>query len=234
MRAEEVKLLLGAGMLVELEALKFSLEGRPGVTVIGWDSSITGTVETVEAFKPDVALVCADFPNWDGIALCAEIKGNSPATRVVVVGPDGDDEVLISAVKAGADGFVTVDDSIDEVVSALYKVCRGESHIPPMMLGGLLRGLIEFRREDDSAFERFANLGKREREVLVEICAGLGDQEIAAKLHLSPHTARTHAQNILNKFGVHSRLEAARLVVEHDLITRFGIETDGLSGDRGR
>ena len=234
MSADCVTVLLGAGMRTELNALRFALEQRPGVSVIGCDSSVGSTIETVETLKPDVALVCADLPDWDGITLCAEIKRNSPPTRVVVIGPDGDDTALISAVKAGADGFVTVDDSVDEVVGALYKVCKGESHIPPMMLGSLLRSLIEFRREDDGAFERFASLGKREREVLVEICAGLGDQAIAAKLHLSPHTARTHAQNILSKLGVHSRLEATRLVFEHDLIIRFGIETGVPAGNKGQ
>jgi DNA-binding NarL/FixJ family response regulator len=87
----------------------------------------------------------------------------------------------------------------------------------------LLRGLIELRREDDAALERFASLGNREREVLVELVAGLDHHTIATKLHLSPHTVRTHTQNILTKLGVHSRLEAARFVFEHDLFSRFGI-----------
>ena len=233
MEADDVTVFLGAGMPAELEALEYALGRREGVSVLGWHPTAGGTVEKVAAEKPDVALVCADFPDRDGITACTEIKCYCTPTRVIVIGPSGDNSVLISAVKAGADGFVTVNDSIDDLVDAVHEVSRGASHIPPMMLGGLLRGLIEFRREDDAAFERFASLGKREREVLVGICAGLGDQAIAARLHLSPHTARTHAQNILGKLGVHSRLEATRMVLEHDLFARFGIEMAGLAEGRG-
>jgi len=231
--ADDVTVLLGAGMPAELEALEYALGRRQGVRVLGWYPTVGGAVEKVAAQKPDVALVCANFPDRDGITACIEIKRHCAPTRVIVIGPSGDNSVLISAVKAGADGFVTVNDSIDDLVDAVHQVSGGASHIPPMMLGGLLRGLIEFRREDDAAFERFASLGKREREVLVGICAGLGDQAIAARLHLSPHTARTHAQNILGKLGVHSRLEATRMVLEHDLFARFGIEMAGLAEGRG-
>ena len=220
-------------MPAELEALEYALGQRQGMSVLGWHPTVDGTVEKVAAKKPDVALVCADFPDRDGITACTEIKRHCAPTRVIVIGPSGDNNVLISAVKAGADGFVTVNYSIDDLIDAVHEVSRGTSHIPPMMLGGLLRGLIEFRREDDAAFERFASLRKREREVLVGICAGLGDQAIATRLHLSPHTSRTHAQNILGKLGVHSRLEATRMVFEHDLFARFGIEMDGLVEERG-
>lgn len=233
MSPDTITILLGAGVPAELEALEFALGRRPGVRTLGWDSSIRGTVEKVAARRPDVAVVSADPPDWEGITVCAEIKRLLLPSRVVVIGPAGDDGPLLAAVKAGADGFVTVEESIDGLVVALQKVCSGESHVPPMMLGKLLRGLIEFRREDDAAVERFASLGKREREVLLEMCAGLGDQSIAAKLNLSRHTARTHAQNILGKLGVHSRLEATRVVFDHDLFARFGIDTDGLGRDRG-
>lgn len=233
MEVGDVTVLLGAGMPAELGVLEYALARRRGVRTLGCDPTVSGTIEKVGARKPDVALVCADFPDGDGITACSEIKRHFPPTRVIVIGPPGDDSVLISAVKAGADGFVTANDSIDDLVDAVLEVSEGASHIPPMMLGGLLRGLIEFRREDDGAFERFASLGKREREVLVGICAGLGDQAIAARLHLSPHTTRTHAQNILGKLGVHSRVEATRMVFEHDLFARFGIDVDGLVEEGG-
>jgi DNA-binding NarL/FixJ family response regulator len=230
---EVITVLLAAGMPTESEALAFALAQRPGLTVLESKSMAGGTVEKVASEKPNVALVSADVPERDGINMCAEIKRLCPQTRVIVLGPEGDDGVLLSAVKAGADGFVSDDDSVDDLVEALKQVRRGESHIPPTMLGGLLKGLIQFRREDDAAFERFASLGKREREVLVGMCVGLSDQAIAARLYLSPHTARTHAQNVLSKLGVHSRLEATRLVLEHDLLSRFGIDPDAISDGRG-
>ena len=215
-------------MPAALEVLEFALGRRLGVAVLGRDLSVPGTVEKVAAHRPDVAVVCADLPHWDGIKACTDIKRLGTPTRVIVIGSEGDQATLLSAVQAGADGYVTAADSVDDLVGALHQVCRGESRIPSSMLGSLLRGLIELRREDDAALERFAGLGKREREVLVGLVAGLDQHAIAARAHLSPHTVRTHTQNILTKLGVHSRLEAASFVLDHDLLSRFGIETDEL------
>ena len=223
MGSSTTTVVLGGGMPAVLEVLDFALSRRPTVAVLGWNLSVPGTVDQVAARNPDVALVCADLPHWDGIKACADIKRLGTPTRVIVIGSEEDQATLISAVKAGADGYVTVADSVDDLVGALHQVCRGESRIPSLMLGSLLRGLIELRREDDAALERFTSLGNREREVLEELVTGLDNHAIAAKLHLSPHTVRTHTQNILAKLGVHSRLEAARFVFEHDLLSRFGI-----------
>jgi DNA-binding NarL/FixJ family response regulator len=229
-----VTIVLGAGLLAVVEMLEVALSRREGLSVVGWDLTPARLVERVGVCRPQVALVCADLPHWDGIRACADIKRLDLPTRVLVTGPDGDNSTLLSAVKAGADGFVTSGESLDDLVEAVQQVSRGESRIPPPMLGALLRGLIDFRREDDAAFERFAGLGKREREVLAGLVAGLGDHAIAAQLHLSPHTARTHTQNILTKLGVHSRLEATRMVFDHDLFNRFGIQTDGSDAQTGR
>jgi DNA-binding NarL/FixJ family response regulator len=226
MAPDTATVVLGGGMPAALEVLDFALGRRPGVAVLGWDLSVPGTVEKVATRGPDVAVVCADIPHWDGIKACTEIKRLGTPTRVIVIGLEGDHATLLSAVKAGADGYVTVADSVDDLAGALHQVCRGESRIPSSMLGSLLRGLIELRREDDAALERFASLGKREREVLVGLVAGLDQRAIAARAHLSPHTVRTHTQNILTKLGVHSRLEASTFVFEHDLFSRFGIETE--------
>ncbi len=231
MASDTTTVVLGGGMPTVLEVLGFALGRRPNVAVLSRDLTVPGTVDKVAAGRPDVAVVCSDLPQWDGIKACTEIKRLGGLTRVIVVGSEADQSTLLSAVKAGADGYVTVTDSVDELVGALHQVRRGESHIPSLMLGSLLRGLIELRREDDAALERFAGLGKREREVLVELVAGRDNQSIAARAHLSPHTVRTHTQNILTKLGVHSRLEAATFVFEHDLFARFGIETDQTMGN---
>ncbi len=225
----EFTLLLGGPTALELEVLGFALGLREGVSVLGWAAKDQQVLSKARECRPDIALLCVDGPNWGGIGVCAAIKQLGGPTRVVLVGAE-DHATLMAAVKAGADGFVTAGEDVDDVADALRRVVRGESAIPPGMLGALLRGLIEFRREDDEVVERFASLGKREREVLAELVAGLDHHSIAAKMHLSPHTARTHTQNIFAKLGVHSRLEAAQLVFDHELLTRFAMDGGEMNG----
>ena len=93
------------------------------------------------------------------------------------------------------------------------------------MLGELLHTLIRRRREDDAALARFNRLSRREQEVLGLMVDGLDHQQIAAELIMSPHTARTHIQKVLEKLGVHSRLEAARFALDNNLLERFPVRS---------
>ncbi|HET9443868.1 MAG TPA: response regulator transcription factor [Acidimicrobiales bacterium] len=169
----------------------------------------------------DVALVAAWLEPAGGVELCAAVKSAGLCTRVLILGHDADQGVLRASVEAGGDGFLTRSCALAEVVSAIRRAHAGEACIPPGMLGLLLRGLIDRRREEDAVVARFTRLSRREQEVLAMVVDGYDHQDIAATLFLSPHTARTHIQNVLEKLGVHSRLEAAALVSEHKLVERF-------------
>jgi DNA-binding NarL/FixJ family response regulator len=102
------------------------------------------------------------------------------------------------------------------------------------MLGSLLRDLIQRRRHEDEAVELFSRLSKREKGVLALLAEGLDNDAIARELVISPHTARTHVQNVLRKLDVHSRMEAARLALDYNLVERFGSAGDGGSAPEGR
>jgi len=221
-----LSLVLGGPHRLELDLLDHALAASGEVEVRARCTRSDEIAGRVVALDPDVALLCVDSPGWEGLRACREIKASALRTRVVLIGRS-DQTALMASVKAGADGYLTAAEGLAELASALRRVRDGESSIPATMLGALLRGLIEFRREDDRAVERFASLGKREREVLADLVEGLDHQAIAARLHLSPHTTRTHTQNVFAKLGVHSRLDAARLVHEHDLFGRFGVGSDG-------
>jgi DNA-binding NarL/FixJ family response regulator len=127
----------------------------------------------------------------------------------------------LRALEAGADGFLPATAPLAELESALQRVVRGETYIPPGMLGGLLRELIDRRRQDDAVLRRFTRLSRREREVLGLISQGESLSEMASVLFVSHHTIRTHVQNVLEKLEVHSRVEAASLVAEYELLGRF-------------
>ena len=107
-------------------------------------------------------------------------------------------------------------------------VHRGDTLVPPTMLGPLLTGLLRRKRDHDEAFERITRLTVREREVLALLAQGSDNDSIARALVISPQTARTHIQNILGKLGVHSRLEAAAFVTRSGMLQNL-VRAEGVN-----
>jgi DNA-binding NarL/FixJ family response regulator len=132
---------------------------------------------------------------------------------VLVLAGEGDEETLVAAVEARANGYLTKTSSLAELIQATRAAYRGETLIPARMLGSLLARLIEKRRQRDDAMRQMSRLTRREREILVLLAQGADNDVIAQSLVISPRTARTHIQNVLAKLEVHSRLEAAAFVI---------------------
>lgn len=202
-------------------ALRASLEADDDIVVVAEAASSHQATDDIRRSLPDVAVVAAHLPLAGGIGVSTSVKMANVSTRILIVSERPEDETLVAAVEAGADGYIDWSHGEAAVRSAVRRLHQGEACIPPGMLGVLLRSLIRRRREDDSALDRFSRLSRREREVLALMVEGLDNPGIAQALVVSPNTARTHVQNVLGKLGVHSRLEAVALAMQHHLITRF-------------
>jgi DNA-binding NarL/FixJ family response regulator len=154
--------------------------------------------------------------NLEGEALVWKINGAVPSNTSDVAArlPTlmlGEEQQLLTAVDAGCRGFLESDASIEEIRSAVLAISAGGAVIPPSMLGSLLRHLVQRRRGADNLRESLAALTSRELEVYRLAARGLGREQIATALFISPDTVRTHLQKIYGKLGVHSRAELAAL-----------------------
>ena len=175
-------------------------------------------VAEAERTSPDVAIVAVDLLIGGGSTLTAQIHDRSPSCRVLALGADEDYGRLIELLDGGVTGYLTKEAPLSELVDATRAVHRGETLIPPRMLGPLLTALLRRRKERDSAYRQISHLTRREREVLVLLSEGADNEGIARALVISPQTARTHVQNILAKLSVHSRLEAAAFVTQNGIL----------------
>lgn len=200
------------------EAVRAILENEPDLEVVADAGDGLQAVAEAERRLPDVALLDAALPNCDGIRAAALIKERVPACRILVLAAEEDQTALVEAVEAGANGFLTKECPLSELLEATRAIYRGETLIPRQMLGTLLALLIRRRRAQDAAYGRLAQLTRREREVLGLLSRGADNESIAQALVISPQTARTHIQNVLFKLGVHSRLEAAAFVMQSGLL----------------
>ncbi|MFP8959905.1 DNA-binding response regulator [Streptomyces nanhaiensis] len=166
--------------------------------------------EAGETPVPDQA--AADAPAAaGGIALVSRVHRDHPEVRTVVLAECDDPRRAAAALQAGASGWVAKDCSLSRLLQVVRGVLRGETHLPPALLTGVLRELTATRRHRTESERLVESLTPREHEVLRCMVAGLGRKAVAERLYLSPHTVRTHMQNVLGKLGVHSTLAAVAL-----------------------
>ncbi|HEX5567364.1 MAG TPA: response regulator transcription factor [Streptomyces sp.] len=146
-----------------------------------------------------------------GMSLVSRIHTIHPAIRTVVLAERDDPRRAAAALQAGATGWVAKDCSLSRLLHVVRGVLRGETHLPPALLTGVLSELNAARRHRTESERLVESLTPREHEVLRCMVAGLGRKAVAERLYLSPHTVRTHMQNVLGKLGVHSTLAAVAL-----------------------
>ena len=215
---EPIRILLADQHALFREALRTGLENERDLRVVA--QARTGAEAMVEADRtvPHVAIVDAEIPAHDAVVTIAGIKERVPRCAVLALGADEDPRRLVELLDAGANGYLTKEAPLSELVDATRAIHRGETLIPQRMLGPLLTALLQRRREQDHAHDRLSRLTRREREVLALLAGGADNESIASVLVISPQTARTHIQNILGKLAVHSRLEAAAFVTQNGIL----------------
>ncbi|MFF1872763.1 LuxR C-terminal-related transcriptional regulator [Kitasatospora herbaricolor] len=147
-------------------------------------------------------------PPPDGITLIARARRNHPNLRAVVLAESDDPRRAARALHAGACGWVAKDSSLARLTAVVRGALRDETHLPPALLTGVIRELTTARRDRTESERLVDSLTPREKQILRCMVGGLGRQAVAERLYLSPHTVRTHMQNVLGKLGVHSTLAA--------------------------
>ncbi|MFC5666708.1 LuxR C-terminal-related transcriptional regulator [Kitasatospora misakiensis] len=150
----------------------------------------------------------AAAPAPDGITLLARVRRHHPGLRAIVLATADDPHRAARALHAGATGWVAKESSLARLLAVIRGVLRDETHLPPALLTGVIRELTTARRDRTESERLVDTLTPREKQILRCMVAGLGRQAVAERLYLSPHTVRTHMQNVLGKLGVHSTLAA--------------------------
>jgi DNA-binding NarL/FixJ family response regulator len=196
------------------------LEAEPDIEVVGEAGTGREAVELVAREKPDVVLMDIRMPDGDGLWATEQIVAD-PAlvdTHVVVVTTFELDEYVAQAIRAGASGFLVKDTEPVELIRAVHVVAGGEALLSPRVTKRLLERVAGGLREapDDARIE---TLTEREREVLALVGQGLNNEEIGARLYLSPLTAKTHVSRIMSKLLARDRVQLVVVAYETGLVT---------------
>lgn len=195
--------------------LKALLDRHPNFEVIGEASTAREAVELVESLHPDVIVMDIRLPGGSGIEACQEISDKHPESKVIMLTSYAEDEMLFSAIRAGAAGYVLKQIGGEDLVRAIQAVGRGEALLDPAVTQRIFQEVRKAAREEEAS--AFSALTQQERHVLMLVSEGKTNREIAKALFLGEGTVRNYVSSILSKLGVSNRAEAAAYAVEHNL-----------------
>jgi two-component system, NarL family, response regulator DevR len=195
--------------------LKSLLDRHPQFDVVGEASTAREAIEMVNNTKPDVVVMDIRLPGTSGIEACEEITTRFPDTRVIMLTSYAEDEMLFSAIRAGASGYILKQIESEGLVRAIEAVGRGEALLDPAVTQRVFQEVRRAVKEEEAS--AFAHLSQQEKHVLLLVSEGKTNREIAKALFLGEGTVRNYVSSILSKLGVNNRAEAAAYAVEHNL-----------------
>jgi two-component system NarL family response regulator len=193
--------------------LRLILNNAEGLTVIGEATDGEEAITLARELKPDVILMDVNMPGLNGIEATRRIRAAQPDIKVLMLTISKQDKDLIAAIKAGARGYLLKSAESGEVIESIQRVAAGEAILPPSMMVRVLDELA-----DPAPAPR--ELTDREVEILKCVARGRGNKEIAANLHISENTVKTHVRHILEKLNLNNRAEAAAYAVQAGFISK--------------
>lgn len=197
------------------EGLRRSMADQ-GFDVVGEACDGDEAVRLAEELRPDVILMDVTMPEMDGVEATRQIKQTNADVRIVMLTMHADQEVLASAIRAGASGYLVKDCSTDEIASAVRMAFSGETALSPQLAASMLE---EVRRMDQPIAEQDRVVTRREEEVLQLIADGCSTPEVAERLYISQKTVKNHLASIYQKLDARDRtqavLQAVRMGIVH-------------------
>jgi two-component system, NarL family, response regulator DevR len=218
----QIRVLIADDHEVVRMGIRVLLQQHQNIRVVGEASTGEEAVQQATLHRPDVVVMDIRMPGMSGVDACRRIVQQLPDTRVVILTSYAEDELLFSAIRAGASGYVLKRIGSDDLVKTIETVGRGESALDPSMTEAVFREVRQTEKSKDAAV--FADLSAQEMRVLALIADGLTNREIAGRLFLGEGTVRNYVSNLLSKLDLANRAEAAAFAVQHRLKDHLNTE----------
>jgi DNA-binding NarL/FixJ family response regulator len=201
------------------EGLKSLLASKPEFEVVGEAEDGLDAISTVRETNPDLVLLDLSMPRLDGLSAMRDIKKISPETRILALTVHTDEDYVLEAFNAGADGYCLKDAGRAELLMAIESIFSGKPYFSPGIADKVLEGYLEGRQKIKST-TAWETVTRREREVLKLIGEGYKNKEIADLLCISVKTVEKHRSNIMKKLDLHNAAALTAYAIEKGLVTQ--------------
>ena len=212
---EKIRVLVVDDHAIMRDGIRAMLSVVDDVDVIGEAADGKQAVERVQEMEPDVVVMDIAMPDMDGIEATRRIQKKSPRVRLLILTQHDNKEYILSAIKAGASGYVPKRALGSDLVTAIRAVHKGQSFLYP----SAARALIDDYRWQTEGKDPYDSLTPREREVLKMIADGYTSRAIAEKLIVSLKTVLGHRTKIMGKLDLHNRTELIKYAMRKGLTT---------------
>lgn len=218
-----IKLIIADDHTLLRQGLRNVLELESDLEIVAEACDGEDAIRKIGSYRPDVVLLDLNMPKMNGIEVARWVKKTHPEIQMVILTIHEDENYMFEVIRAGALGYLLKDVEPQMLVKAIRIVASGQSFIYPTLTGRLVG---EFARLADAATQ-YQNrclrphpdrLTVREMDILKLLVAGLGNQEIAARLYLSEKTIKNHLTSVFRKFGVNDRTQAALYALKHRVV----------------
>ena len=212
-----IRVLLADDHGVVRKGLRFLLERQPDVEIVGEAGDGREAVRLAEATDPDIAIMDIAMPLLNGIEATAQMVKRSPGMGVIILSMHSDEDYLLSALNAGAKGYLLKDSAEVDLIRAIQAVRRGTTFFSPEISKTMLEDYMRFLQQRNLQ-DSYDLLTDREKEVLQLLAEGKSNKEVATILDVSVYTVDTHRTHLMQKLNLHNTAEIVLYAVRKKII----------------
>lgn len=220
MMKPRIKIILADDHLIVRDGIKALLKSEPELEIIGETDNGEELIQMVEKTKPDIVLMDISMTGMSGIEATKILKTEKKTqTKVLILSMFVNEEFVINAVKAGADGYLPKNTNKDELITAVYTICEGRNFYGELVSKILVQSLLKKVKEEEEDSAQQETLTKRELEILKFVAEGMTNQEIADSLFISIRTVESHKNHIMQKMGFNSMVDLVKYALKNKIIS---------------